>query len=69
MKAKIESNDGRRLSGDAKRKIIQIALNPNDERCLYALCDDGSLWLGCWGMNANNFEFEWHQRLNEIPQE
>ena len=42
-------DDGYRRSGDAKRKIIQIAAASGDEqRSVYALCDDGKVFNYDW---------------------
>jgi hypothetical protein len=56
------------------RKVIQIAVDslPDNRGCdcyqeLFALCDDGSIWL-CEPNKGNNFKLEW-QQLPPVPQE
>lgn len=47
-----------------ERKIIQIALAHTNGCCLFALCDDGTVWL-----NENPFAFnsKWEQ-VGDVPQ-
>ena len=56
------------------RKVIQIVVDsqPENSGCncyqeLFALCNDGSIWLGKPN-SENNFKLEW-QQLPPIPQE
>jgi hypothetical protein len=56
------------------RKIVQIAAaqcwdnHVEDlDLSLYALCDDGSLWVYLWARDPEDHPDRWRQ-LNEIPQ-
>lgn len=49
------------------RKIIQISSDPAvdsedpNSNCLYALCDDGTLWLWSYDYNEPKGKFRWSQ--------
>lgn len=48
------------------RKVIQMAAAANDistSDSVYALCDDGTMWLGYWGKGG----FQWSE-IPDVPQ-
>ena len=50
------------------RKIVQIAVYPprkGQPECLYALCNDGSVWLNPWSDDGHD---EWYS-VQAIPQD
>lgn len=52
-----------------KRKIIQVVTghHQNYDHALYALCDDGTLWVATWSYEADRSVANW-ELVNSIPQ-